>query len=317
MRLTRRDFMKASSAVAGALAMTGTGVFRLQEAMAAEGASPPVIWLQAQACTGCSVSLLNTINYATADVLLTQVLDVDFHPNLMSAAGDMAVGAAMANQAKGGYVLVVEGAVPTAANGRYAWLWPGLTAMDGITLFAKNAALIIAVGTCASFGGVAAGSPNPTNAIPVSQLLPDKTVVNIPGCPAHPDWIVGPIAYILKTGTVPALDMHNRPTDYFGQTVHSQCPLKNTPKVSALGTGKGCLWNIGCRGPETLCDCPSRLWNGGTAGAPGVNWCSLAGSPCVGCTNPSFPDGMSPFLRRAAAATTGGGTTPTPDSEDD
>lgn len=317
MRLTRRDVLKASSAVAGALALSRLGAFHVQQAMAAEGASPPIIWFQGQCCTGCSVSLLNTITYATIDVLLTKVLDVDYHSNLMSAAGDLAVGVALGDQAKGGYILVVEGAIPTAEQGKYSYLWPGMTMQDGVQLFAQNAALVIAVGTCASFGGMSAGNPNPTGAAPVSQLVTDKPVLNIPGCPVHPDWLVGAIAYILKNGTLPALDANNRPSDYFANTVHSQCPLVATPKVTGLGQGLGCLMNIGCKGPMTYADCPSRRWNSGAANTPGASFCTIARVPCQGCTEPSFPDGMSPFffLNNGASTTpttgTGGGTTGT------
>ena len=113
MRLDRRDFMKASAALGGAMTLKSTGL--LPQAMAATGPdAPPVIWLQGQSCTGCSVSFLNSIYYTTADDLLLNQLDVRFQSNVMAAAGDMAVDAAVSTPA--GYVLILEGAVPFGAK---------------------------------------------------------------------------------------------------------------------------------------------------------------------------------------------------------
>jgi len=220
---------------------------------------------------------------------------------------------------------VVEGAIPTADAGKACYLWPGTTAMNGITRYAGRAAMVIAVGTCASYGGMAAGKPNPTKAMGVKALLgASKAVVNIPGCPAHPDWVVGTIAYILKNNKVPPLDANGRPTDFYGKKVHDVCPLRNSytgpnhhskgrPCTQCHGRGleedalspnripaaklsdPGCLYNLGCRGVTTGCDCPTRKWNSGAAATAGVSWCVGARSPCFGCTEPSFPDGMSPF----------------------
>jgi len=338
MSLTRRDMLKASAVVAGALGMTGAGIFKAQEALAKVGGLQ-VVWLQAQNCTGCSVSLLNSIYYATIDDLLLNTLDLRYHPNVMAAAGQQAIGAAEAAYSKGGYALVVEGAIPTADSGKACYLWPGTTAMNGIRRYAGRAAMVIAVGTCAAYGGMAAGNPNPTKAVGVKALLgASKAVVNIPGCPAHPDWVVGTIAYILKYNKVPALDSSGRPKDFFGTRVHDKCPNRNSytgpnhhsrgrPCSQCHGPGKeedslnpsripaaglsdpGCVWPLGCKGTLTYCDCPTRLWNSGAANTPGVNWCVAARSPCFGCTQPNFPDGMSPFYTVAAASGTpsGGG----------
>ncbi len=326
MALSRRDFLKGASAVGGALAVATAGLWRLPKAMAST-TGQDVVWLQGAACTGCSVSLLNSIYYATIDKLLINTLDLKYHPNLMAAAGDTAVAAAEAARTAGGYVLVVEGAIPTGDSGKFCYVWPGKTAAQALQDYAANAALIVAVGTCAAFGGVSGatvdGAANPTGAQGISALLPGKTVVNIPGCPAHPDWIVGTVAYVLTNGKAPPLDANNRPTDFFGSLVHDNCPNRpmfNTnyaPWMSmALGQAclachsntdtsvpdprhlgmTGCLFALGCKGPRTYADCPIRKWNGGAASTPGVNWCIGAKSPCHGCTEPDFPDGKSPFF---------------------
>lgn len=296
MELTRRDMLKASSAVATALGLHASGLLQLQEALAleAEDGGVPVVWLQAQSCTGCSVSLLNSIHYTTLEDLALNALDIDFHPTLMVEAGDSAVSAAEDTYEAGGYVLVVEGAIPSAEGGLYCHLWPGTTALDGIERYAENAGFIIAVGTCAAYGGMAAGSPNPTGAEGLADSYGDKEVIKIPGCPPHPDWIVGTIAYLLKYGTAPPLDPQGRPKDFFAKKVHNRCPNQGKKKAKSLSQ-PGCLQALGCKGQWTKADCSMRFWNAPAVGEFGVNWCVGAGSPCYGCTEPQFPDGMSPF----------------------
>ena len=156
MNVTRRDFLKASTALAGALALKATGLMQLQTTLAAES-GPSVIWLQGQGCSGCSVSLLNSINYMTVDELLIKEINLKFHPTVMAAAGDLAVGAAVG--APAGHVLVVEGAIPTGAGGDYCHLWPGMTMENAVTSFAQSAGAILAVGACACYGGMSGGSP--------------------------------------------------------------------------------------------------------------------------------------------------------------
>lgn len=328
MRLSRRDFLKASAALAGAIAAAGAGPAAIQQAASQEAAQGrlPIIWLNGLGCSGCSVSLLNSVNLDTIDHLLLKRLDLQYHPTLMAAAGEPAVAAAEAARKKKGYVLVVEGAIPTAEGGRYCWLWPGMTMLAGVQSFAADAQYILAVGTCAAYGGVsgAGGRQNPTGSKGVRDLGLGKPLINVPGCPAHPDWIVGTIA-ALMAGRPPELDDQGRPKPYFATRVHDACPnldrfnqtygrrvSKNhnkgksclschsardshvfTPRT--VGSA-GCLYALGCKGRYTFADCPTRRWNGAAAGAPGVNWCVGAQSPCMGCTQPEFPDGMSPFM---------------------
>ena len=111
MIISRREFMRYCVAVAGAMGLTASGLIKLQEALAAED-GPPVVWLQGQGCTGCSVSLLNSIYYMTAADLLLSTIDLEFHATVMAGAGDLAVSAAEEPYANEGFVLVVEGAIP-------------------------------------------------------------------------------------------------------------------------------------------------------------------------------------------------------------
>jgi hydrogenase small subunit len=313
MDLTRRDFLRGTAAVAAAFGLPGTGLMQLRKAMGleAEDGGVPVVWLQAQSCTGCSVSMLNSIYYTTIDDLLLNTLDIDYHPTVMAAAGSPAREAAEQAYETGGYVLVVEGAMPVGAQGKYCTLWDGTTALDGIRRFAEKASLVMGVGTCAAYGGMAAGAPNPTRARGLGVQLAGKTVINIPGCPVHPDWVVGTIAYILANGAAPKLDEHGRPQAFFGRKIHGDwCPRKERDKDKTLG-GEGCLKELGCKGPDTKSDCPLRQWNSPGQDQYGVNWCIGAGSPCIGCTEPTFPDGMSPFYELGDVQEgDGGGTDP-------
>lgn len=168
--------------------------------------------------------------------------------------------------------------------------------------FQRNAGYILAVGTCASYGGIPAGNPNPTIALGVEETLsylgvPGRErppVINIPGCPSHPDWIVGTVAALLA-GNMPELDGDGRPIQFFDSEVHYNCPNRGKgAKAKVLGD-PGCLAGLGCNGQQTHGDCPIRKWNASEAGGYGVNWCIGAGNPCQGCTEPEFPDGMSPF----------------------
>jgi hydrogenase small subunit len=301
MGLSRRDFIRATAAIGAAFGLEAAGVISLVgDANAKESATGgvPVLWLQGQACSGCSVSLLNSIFYTTIDDLAINTLDINFHPNLTAASGNLAVSQIERTYRQGSYVLVLEGAIPTGSGGKFCNLWPGMTFDKAVERYAERAAYIMGVGTCACFGGIPAAAPNPTGAHGLADYYNNKRVVKVPGCPVHPDWVVGTVAYILANGSAPALDTYGRPTTFFGRRLHgSWCPFYDTEEVSRPGTRLGCTEEMGCKGPRSYCDCNTRLWNGGAAGAKGVSWCSGVNAVCLGCSEPTFPDGMSPFYR--------------------
>jgi hydrogenase small subunit len=232
--------------------------------------------------------------------LLTNVIDLEFHPTIMAGAGDQAVAAAEAAKAAGNYVFVIEGAIPTGAAGKYCTVWPGMTMHQAVLDYAPGASFILAVGSCASFGGLVAAGSNPSGAQSVMQVLPgDSRVINIPGCPAHPDWVVGTIAYLIENGQAPALDGHRRPTNYFGNRIHDYCHERRRycgedDEANQLGQS-GCLEDLGCRGKQTYADCYMRMFNSDRPGRFGVNWCIGARGPCHGCVEPDFPGTASFF----------------------
>ena len=122
-----------------------------------------------------------------------------------------------------------------------------------------------------------------------SKGITGKTIVNIAGCPANPDWTVGTIVRLLLGQPLP-LDAFNRPTEFYGKNVHENCPRNaSAPTHIGYATEFGqdlmCLQDLGCRGPFAMADCPSRKWNNG------VNWCVDSNGMCVGCVEPEFPGG--------------------------
>ena len=271
----------------------------------------PVIWLQGAGCTGCSVSVLNAVSPRIQNLLLDELvpghqLNLMFHATIMAGQGEPVIEVlkdAEKNR-KGGYILVVEGAIPTAEGGAYGSIGEKegkhLTIEQSVTDLGKSAMLTIALGTCAAFGGIPAAKPNPTLCKGVKAIFNEKgietPVVNLPGCPLHPEWFTGTISVILFSGA-DALDLDDlaRPKLFYGQLIHENCPRRadfDKGKFAQKLGDPGCLYQLGCKGHYTYADCPLRQWNNG------VNWCVKAGSPCLACVEPEFPDGTSPIYEK-------------------
>jgi len=271
----------------------------------------PVVWLQGAGCTGCSISILNAVSPRIQNLLLDELvpghqLNLIFHATIMAGQGEPVIEVLRDTEKnrKGGFILVMEGAIPTAEDGLYAIIGARngkhLTIKQGVTELGRNAILTIALGTCAAYGGIPAARPNPTLCKDVKTIFNEEKietpVVNIPGCPPHPDWFTGTISVILFSG-VEALDLDRlgRPKLFYGQLIHENCPRRadfDKGKFAEKPGDPGCLYKLGCKGHYTNADCPLRQWNNG------VSWCVKAGSPCLGCVEPEFPDGTSPFYER-------------------
>ncbi len=314
MRISRREFIRVAAAAVAAGHLAPAVLAKLEQTLE-RGGKPPVIWLQGAGCDGCAVSFLNSIHYAAVDDLLVNTLDVKFQSNIMAAAGDLAISAVEAAGAEPGYVLIIEGAIPVGAQGRYCEVWTDTTMHQALEAFAPNASYIIALGACASFGGVSSGAPNPTEARGVGEIIgDDPRLINLPGCPAHPDWLVGTVSYLLANGHAPPLDQHKRPLEFYGRRIHDDCFNKRKYCGEQLFAEKlgdeGCMEFLGCKGKHTYSDCPMRKWNSEGPGRGGVNWCIGAHSPCLGCVNPDFPDGMSPFYVHLPEPGKGGASAP-------
>lgn len=264
----------------------------------------PVIWLQAATCTGCSVSVLNAAYPHIKNVLLDEVLpgkhiNLRYHATIMAGQGAQVIGILeAAARSEGGYLLIVEGAITGGDKfGRLGEVPLGKRVYE----LSRKAAAVIALGTCAAYGGIPAAKPNPTGARGVGDFLRERgvsvPVINIPGCPPHPAWFTGTVASILANGLPKEdeLDDFRRPLSFYGQLIHEHCPRRaafNEGKFAKRPGEPGCLYELGCKGPITYADCPNRLWN------RGVNWCIGNGAPCQGCTQPEFPDLLGPFYEK-------------------
>jgi hydrogenase small subunit len=266
----------------------------------------PVVWLQASTCSGCSVSILNATAPRISDLVLSEVIpgrhvNLRFQATVMAGAGEPVVEIleGVPKEEPGRYLLVVEGSIPTSDGGVFGTLAEA-PMVERVVSLAKYAQAIVALGTCAAFGGMFAAAPNPGGCTGVRSLLDehgvDTPLVNVPGCPPHPDWFIGTVATVLVGGlSAVEVDDLGRPLRFFGQLIHENCPRRayfDEGKFAAHLSDEGCLYELGCKGTITHADCPLRRWNGGT------NWVIGSGAPCNGCTEPEFPDLISPFYVR-------------------
>ena len=296
-KFTRREFIELSGKFAALMGLGSAAVPKLSQALEqlAEKTSP-VLWLQGQSCSGCSVSLLNSEDPGPVS-LLTEYMSLLFHQTLSTATGHVAMEVLNKTIEKGGYLLVVEGSIPAAMP--EACRMGHESILDLVKKASEKAIAITAVGTCAAFGGIPAAENNSTGAISVPEFLKgqkiNKPVVSLPGCPAHPDWLVGTLAHILKLG-IPPLDKKGRPKMFYSKLIHDQCP--RFPEYERENFAKsfsddGCLFKLGCLGINTHADCTIRYWNSR------INSCIPAGGPCIGCASEDFARVTSfPFYRK-------------------
>ena len=256
----------------------------------------------------------------TPDVgtIVLELLSLNFSDTLSAAAGDSAELAKKQTIEAGNYILVFEGAVTQAWAGQVCRFGnkpdgsDSQTAVEQLTEAASNAAAIVALGSCAVNGGWMGAEPNSANATGVQAFLKsagiNKPVVNIPGCPANPEWLVSVLVQVLMLdGQTLDLTNEGKPAGIFGQTIHDNCErrghFENGEFVYKFGSeeeAKGyCLYPLGCRGPQTHANCSVVMWNNRRS------WCVQAGSPCLGCceADPNDPghnwvEVNTPFYQR-------------------
>ncbi|MBL4903174.1 MAG: hydrogenase small subunit [Desulfocapsa sp.] len=285
-KFTRRQFIELSSKMTVLMGLSTNAIPDIAQALEnlATG-RVKVLWLQAQSCSGCSISLLDSEHPNPAE-LLTQYMSLLFHHTISAASGDRCMDIVEKTSKAGGHILVVEGSIP--AGMPEACMMGHKPMTELVSEAAKTASHVIAIGTCAAFGGIPGAEGNPTGAISVATFLKQQkistTVINIPGCPTHPDWFVGSLTYLAKYG-LPPLDKHSRPLMFFKRTIHENCPRfydYERENFAKSFSEEGCLFKIGCLGVITYADCTIRDRNGGT------NNCIKAGAPCVGCSSEIF-----------------------------
>jgi hydrogenase small subunit len=285
--LSRRDFMRTATMAGAALGLSPT--------FAADAAQtkrrPSVIWLHFQECTGCTETLLRPSHPDVTEVIL-ETISLDYHETLFAAAGhqiEAALKTAMKENANK-YICVVEGAIPAKDNGIYCKIG-GKTALQILDEVASNAAAVIAIGSCASFGGIPAADPNPTGAAGVPQLFSKKPVVTLPGCPANPYNLLGVVLQFVTYGTLPKLDGLGRPMFAYSRTIHEDCPRRPHFDAGRFAEAFGdeghrqgfCLYKLGCKGPVTYANCSLKHF----CEVDGA-WPIGIGHPCAGCTEKQY-----------------------------
>ena len=290
-KVSRRSFMKFCATTASMMALPPAMIPVIANALE-NARRPSVIWLSFQECTGCTESLTRA-HSPSLESLIFESISLDYHHTLQAASGEAAEAAreAAMEENYGNYLLVVDGSIPLDNPG-YSTI-AGISNLDMLIESAKGAAAIIAVGTCATYGGIPGANPNPTGAVSVKDIITDKPIINVPGCPPIPVVITGVLAHYLTFGSIPELDHIGRPKAFYGQSIHDRCyrrPFYDKGQFAETfddeGAKKGwCLFKLGCRGPTTYNACATTKWNNGTS------FPIESGHPCLGCSEPDFWDG--------------------------
>lgn len=272
-----------------------------------------LLWIQAVCCGGETASLLNS-DHPHLQAALNNLGVTIFGHSYFHYASEGKAERILNDCASGAIsldLLVVEGAIYLSAPPMAGWT-AGKSLTEWVRAIALKADCTVAVGTCASFGGLMACGRNPMGATGLQFHRDQKggllgadyrsrsglPVVNVPGCPAHPDWMIGTL-WALRDDRLAEkdLDRFNRPRAFYGKLAHHACPRNEYYEFKASATAysqQGCLFeNLGCKG--TLCesDCNERLWLARTGS------CTRGGFPCLSCTSPVFPDGFLPFFETA------------------
>jgi len=303
--LTRRDFIKVAGAALALLELNQALTPRVAKALEESLGKPAVIWLEGQDCAGCVESFLNSLEPPATSILL-DTISLRYNETAMAASGHQAEEALARTVAEGGYILVIEGSIPLAEDGLYCTIG-GKPFKDIVRECASNAAAIVCVGSCATYGGIPRSGPTDavgylfrgTQKHHYYDDVGNKPVINLPTCPLHPERLVAVVVHYLTFGTVPPLDKFNRPVAFYGESQHENCERRGHFDAGRFVTDWGdpnqqgwCLYLKGCKGPWANQDCWKRLWNNRT------NYCIKANVPCVACSEPEFYESVSPMYER-------------------
>jgi len=266
-----------------------------------------LVWMQTGACSGDSMALLCADRPSLESLLQEYGINLLWHPSLTAGQGFGNVLEAIRSGREKLDILCIEGSLMTGPNGsgRYD-TWKGIPKIDIVRDLAPLAEHVVAMGTCAAFGGIHAAGPNPTDCtgLQFSKSEPGglmgenwrsrngQPVINVAGCPAHPNTMTRVLA-MLAEGLPLELDALNRPAAFFGSLVHQGCTRNEYHEYDieddTLG-GRACMFfSLGCRGPQTVAPCNTELWNGQSSK-------TRAGVPCFGCTAPDFPSPRDLFV---------------------
>ena len=289
--VSRRDFLSACAWMTAMLGLPATAVSEVASALESKPRLP-VVWFHFQECTCCSESFIRSTHPAVADIILDK-LSLDYTETLQAAAGAQAEEALRNTMTKyrGQYLMLVEGSVPTAANGVYCCIG-GRTAEDIVKEAAAGAKAVISWGSCACNGCVQAAKPNPTQATPIHKIISGMPIIRVPGCPPIAEVMTGTIVHLLAFDRIPQLDGLGRPLAFYSRRVHDTCYRRPNYDAGLFvnsfddeNARRGyCLYKVGCRGPVTYNSCGVMRWNGGTS------FPIQSGHGCIGCSEANFWD---------------------------
>jgi hydrogenase small subunit len=292
--LSRRTFLKLGAAMATALALPLDYAAQITRAVEA-APRIPLVWLHGLACGGETQAFMQSSSPTTTDLLI-QTLSVEYEPHLAAGTPDPA------NAYPDGFVLVVDGAIPTADQGVYATVG-GRSVTDIVRDLAPRAKATIAVGSCAFDGGASAASGGLVGAVGVGSVVGGANLVNLPGCPVNVENLAATFVHYLTFGALPPTDSRGRPYFAYGGLIHNQCERRPHFEYGEFVTSWGdegaqkgwCLYKMGCKGPQTFANCPTVKY------ADAASWSVLAGHPCIGCTSAGFWDAMGSAYDRLPA----------------
>ncbi len=300
--LSRRDFVTLASMTAAYLGLSQALTPQMVEALAQAAGKPAVVWIDGQACSGCAESLLNNLE-PTASSLLLDTISLRYNETVMAGSGHQAEEIKAQTIAAGGYVLCIDGGIPLAEDGKFCTIG-GVKFKDTVRAAAKNAAVIICVGSCSSFGGIPRSGPTDSvgylyRGTQLHHFFDDvgaKPVINLPTCPLHNERLVATIIHYLTFKTVPPLDAFQRPLAFYGRLQHDNCSRRGNFDARRFVTNYNdptqqgyCLILKGCKGPIAFQDCQTRLWNNRTS------YCINSSFPCQACSQPEFYGDTSPL----------------------
>jgi hydrogenase small subunit len=294
---SRREFVQFCTWLAAASGLEASAVSQVVHALETKPRIP-VVWFHFQECTCCSESFIRSSHPIVADIILDKI-SLDYTETLQAAAGHQAEAALRQTMAahKGEYLMLVEGSVPTGADGVYCCIG-GRTSEDIVREAAKDAKALVAWGSCASNGCIQAARPNPTSATPLHKIVSGKPIINVPGCPPIGEVMAATIVQLLTFGTIPELDAVGRPKAFYSRRVHDTCYRRPNYDAGLFveawddeNARKGyCLYKMGCRGPVTYNACGVTGWNGG------ISFPIKSGHGCIGCSEANFWDN-GPFYQ--------------------
>ena len=296
--VSRRSFLQFCSLTAASLGLGSAGAKDIATAMQTKP-RVPVVWLHGLECTCCTESFIRSYHPIAKDIVLSMV-SLDYDDTIMAAAGEQAEAALedTITKYKGQYILAVEGNVPLAGDGTFC-IPGGEIFKNKIQHVAAGAKAVISWGSCASWGCVQAAKPNPTHAVPINEVIKDKPIVMVPGCPPIAEVMTGVLTYILTYDRLPPLDRQGRPKMFYSRRVHDTCYRRANFDAGLFvesfddeNAKHGyCLYKVGCKGPSTYNSCGIIKWNEGTS------YPIQSGHPCLGCSEENFWDN-SPFYKR-------------------